>query len=145
MKHRFCNMLLCLCTLQMKGNMGMLKLKEISVTCRSQESAREGRDGTQVNRESLTTFSRAKALAKDQILLDFVCIHQELINQLVQNGTSPIKTSHSFSHQTILEMHLCLLLYLVLIFLLHTLFNFPRDSNFPNSNLYYFLTYMFSL
>lgn len=35
-----------------------------------------------VNRESLTTFSRAKALAKDQIQLDFVCLHQELTIQL---------------------------------------------------------------
>lgn len=138
-------MLLCLCTQQVKGNMEMLKLKKISVTCRSQESARESRDGTQVNRERLTTFNRAKALAKEHTQLDFVCLHQEIINQLAQNDIYPIKTSHSFPRQTILEMHLCLLLYFVLIFLLHTLFNFPRESNFPDSNLYYFLTYMFSL
>lgn len=54
----------------------MWKLKEVSVTCRSQESARGGRSGEYVNIERLRTFSRAKALAKDHAKLDFICLHK---------------------------------------------------------------------
>lgn len=42
----------------------MWKLKEVSVTCRSQESAREGRSGAYVNIERLRTLVGLRLLLR---------------------------------------------------------------------------------